>query len=72
MSKISSFTDIEKKHDVYRCKYYMKKCCKSLREHAMQIISFKSKKMKLLSNERQESYENTNICCICKEIFEDK
>ena len=49
----------------------MKKCCKSLGEHAMQIVSFKRKKMKLLSNERQESYENTNICCICKEMFED-
>ena len=31
-------------HDVYRCKYCMKKFCESLREHAMKIIDFKKKK----------------------------
>ena len=50
----------------------MKKYCKSLREYAMQIISFKRKKMKLLTNECQGSYENTKICYVCKETFEDK
>ena len=38
----------------------------------MQIISFKRKKMKLLTNECQGSYENTKICYVCKETFEDK
>ena len=28
--------------------------------------------MKLLTNECQGSYENTKICYVCKETFEDK
>ena len=59
MSTISSFRRIENKHDVYRGKDCMKKFCKFLREHVMKIINFKKKKMKLLTKELQESYENT-------------
>ena len=44
MSTISPFKSIENKRDVYRRKDYMKKICKSLREHAMKIINFKKKK----------------------------
>ena len=58
MSTISLFKDIENNHDVYRSKDCMKKFCKSLREHAMKIINLKNKKMKLLTMEQQESYEN--------------
>ena len=50
----------------------MKKFCESLGEHAMKIINFKKKKMKLFTNEQQESYENRNIRYICTENFEDK
>ena len=39
----------------------MKKFCESLREHAMMIINFNKKKMKLL-----------RICYICEEKFESK
>ena len=35
----------------------MKRFCESLREHAMEIINFEKKKMKLLTKEHQESYE---------------
>ena len=28
--------------------------------------------MKLLTNEQQESYENSKICCICKEKYENR
>ena len=42
MSTISSFKNIENKDDVYRSKDYMKKFCKSLREHAMKIIKRKN------------------------------
>ena len=38
----------------------------------MKITDFKKKKMKLLTKELQESYENAKICYICKEKFEDK
>ena len=69
---ISSFRSIENKHDVYRGKDCMKKFCEFLREHAMKIINFKKKKMKLLTKERQESDENAKNCYICKEKFEDK
>ena len=72
MPTISSFKSIENKHDVYRGKDCIKKFCKFLREHAMKIISFKKKKMKLLTNEQHELYENANICYICKEEFENK
>ena len=30
------------------------------------------RKLELLTKEQQESYENTKICCICKEKFESK
>ena len=55
MSTISSFKSIENRHDVYGGKYYMKKCCESLSEHAAEIIIFFLKKMKLLTSERQKS-----------------
>ena len=50
----------------------MKKFCESLRKHAMKIINFKKKKMKLLTKEQQESYENAKICYICNEKLENK
>ena len=43
----------------------MKKFSESLREHAVKIINFKKKKMKLLANEQQESNENSKTCYIC-------
>ena len=33
-------------------------------------INFKEKKIKLLTNEQQESYKNSKICYICIEKFE--
>ena len=51
MSTITAFRSIENKHDVYRGKDCMKYFCEFLREHAMKIISFKKKKMKLLTKE---------------------
>ena len=44
----------------------------SLIEHAMKIINFKKKKMKLLTKEQHDSYENAKICYIRKEKFENK
>ena len=72
MSTISSVKSIENKHDVYRDKDCMKKFCESLRQHAMKIINFKKKKIKLFTKEQQESYENAEVCFICKERFEHK
>ena len=50
----------------------MKKLCEFLREHIMKIINFKKEKMKLLTKEQQESYENAKIYYICQEKFENK
>ena len=49
MSTTLSFKDIENKDDISRCKNCMKKFCISIREHAMKIINFKKKKMKITS-----------------------
>ena len=72
MPPISSFRSIENKHDVYRGKDYMKKFYEYFREHTIKINNFKKKKIKLLTKEHQESYENVRICYICKEKFENK
>ena len=60
MSATSSFKDIENKHDVHWGKDYMKK--QNPEQHAMKIVDFKKKKMELLTNEQQESYENAKTC----------
>ena len=56
---ISSFRNIENKHDLYRGKDCMKKFCEFLREHTAKIHNFK--KVKLLTKEQQESNENAKI-----------
>ena len=50
----------------------MNKCFETLREHAMKMINFKKKNMRLFTKEQQESYENAKTCYICKEKFENK
>ena len=72
ISTISSFWSIENKHNVYRGKDCMRKFCEFLREHTVKIINFKKKKMKLLTKEQQESYENGDIYYICKGKYENK
>ena len=42
----------------------MRRFCEFLREHTVKIINIKNKKMKLLTKEQQESYENAKICYI--------
>ena len=71
MFTISSFRSIANTHDVYRDKECMKKFCEFLRQHTMKIIIF-FKKIKLLTKEQQESYENVKICDIFKEQSENK
>ena len=67
MSTMSSFKDIENKHDMYKGKEF----CEFLREHAMKINLKKKKKMILLTKEQKESNENATICYICREKFEN-
>ena len=72
MPTVTSFKTIGNKHDVYRGKDCVKKFCEFLKEHAMKMINFKKKKMKLLIKEQQETYENAKICYICPEKFGNK
>ena len=72
MYTMSSFRSIENKHDLFKGKDCMKKFWESSRKHAMKIINFKNKKMKLLTKVQQESDENAKICYICKEKFENR
>ena len=55
---------IENKYDPCRGKDCTKIFCESLREHEMKRINFEKKKMILLTNEQQESYEERKICYI--------
>ena len=71
-SAISLFKNIENKHDVDGGKDCMKKCCNSLRKHALKIFHFSKKTMKLTTNKQQGSYEKPKTCYICKETFENK
>ena len=50
----------------------MKQFCESLREFAIEINNFKNKKIKLLTNEHQKSYQNAKYFYICREKLEDK
>ena len=72
MSTISLFESIENEDDVYTGKDCVKNFSEYLREQAMKIINFKKKKMKLLTKEQPESYENAKICYICQEKFKNK
>ena len=60
MPTLSSFRSIKNKHDVYRGKEWMNEL-KTQRQNAMKIINFE-RKMKLLTEEWQKSYENVKIC----------
>ena len=72
MSTISSFKSMQNKNDVYTGKDFIKKFCESLREHTVKIISFKKKKVKLLTKEQQESHKHVKICHICIKKIENK
>ena len=47
----------------------MKTFCEFFSEHAIRIINFKKKKLKLLTKEQQGSYENAKMFYICEEKF---
>ena len=72
MPTISSFKSLENKHDVYRGKNCLKTFHRSLMGQAMEMINFKKKKIKLLTNEQQKPYEIVKICYICKENPKDE
>ena len=58
--------------DVYSVKDCMKNFCEFLCDNAMKLNNFKKKKVKLLTKEQLNLYENPKVCYICKEKFEYK
>ena len=50
----------------------LKKFCECFKKHARRKINFKKKKLRLLANGQQESYEKVKNCYISVENFEDK
>ena len=54
MYTMSSFKRIENKHDVYRGRGCMENFCLSLEVHAIEMINFKKKEIKLWTNEHQK------------------
>ena len=65
-SIISAFRSIKDKYNVHRGNDCMKKICEFSRGHAIKIINFKKKKLKLLIMEQEDSYGNAKIYYICK------
>ena len=53
----------------YRGEDCMKIFCKDLKDQAMKIINCEKKEMIPLTKEEKESYENQEICHICKKEF---
>ena len=53
-SAMSKFKDIGDKHDVYRGHDCMKKFYESSKEYAVEMIDFKKKKVRLLTNEQRD------------------
>ena len=61
------------KHEGYRGKECMKKFLRILKKTRNEKkIIIKRKKIKLLTKDQYKSYQNSKICYICKEKFENK
>ena len=69
MSKIWTFNHIENKYPLYHGKDCVRKFCKSLREHAKNIIDFEKKKMLPLTKEERCKIQDVKICYICGKRF---
>ena len=69
MSTIWGFDNIEKKHTLYSGEDCLKRLCKSLREHAKNIIDFEKQKMLPLTKEELKSYQDAKVCYICGKRF---
>ena len=64
-----SFNKSLNEQKYYREKDCMKIFCKDLKDQAMKVINYEKKEMIPLTNEEKESYENQEICHICKKEF---
>ena len=70
-SSICSFDNIKNKHYLYRGKDCIEKLCKDLKEFGTEIIYFKMKEMKALTDKEIRYYEKQKVCYICEIKFCD-
>ena len=68
---ICSFDDTKNKRYFYRGKDCIEKLCKDLKEFGTEIINFKKKEIKPLTNKEIKSYEKQKVCYICEKKFCD-
>ena len=62
----SSFDKAENKFDYHRERDCIEKLCKKLKKNAMKIINYEKKEMILIADEEKRSYEEQEVCHICK------
>ena len=67
--KYCSFDKSKNERKYYRVEECMKIFCKDLKDQSMKIISHEKKEMIPLNDEEKESYENQEVCYICKKEF---
>ena len=65
-----SFDESRNKLNYYRGKDCMKRFCKDLKEHATRMINYEKKKIIPLTKEEKISYNDQQICYICKKEFD--
>ena len=68
---IFSFDDTKNRCYFYRGNDCIEKFRKDLKELGTKIINFEEKEMIPLTNKEIKSYENQNVCHICKKEFCD-
>ena len=64
-----SFDKSLNEHKYYRREDCIKIFCNDLKDQAMKVINCEKKETIILTNEQKESYENQEICHICKKEF---
>ena len=64
-----SFDATKNKIDYYRGIDCIKMLCKNIKDHALKIINYEKKEMIPLSEEENKSYEEQEVCHICKKKF---
>ena len=66
-----TFDGIKNKHNECRAKDRVKKCCDSLKEHAVQTVNFMKKRMIPLTEQELQLYASQENCFICREKFKE-
>ena len=69
LSTHCSFDLTKNKLDCDRCKDYMEKFCKDLKEHSTKTINYEKKQMIPLTDEENNSYKRQKVGYVCKKGF---